>query len=216
MLNSNVLRQVAGVAFLRASFTFVSFGPARATPGAEKMIPPGGYLHPEQTPPPSYVVTRDYARQAASDVVYNELASSVRGNIPFLSVLLILATLWLGINALIATTLLHNSNLSVVAYLSIPPTIVMLLIVILLSVQLGRGYWWRIAIIWMMLLILAISPWIEVLSEQRIFIILGAIAALVGASVGPISSWVTLITGIPAMLAILKWLRSRSKRRQLG
>jgi len=152
MLNSNVLRQVAGVAFLRASFTFVSFGPARATPGAEKMIPPGGYLHPEQTPPPSYVVTRDYARQAASDVVYNELASSVRGNIPLLSVLLILA----------------------------------------------------------------ISPWIEVLSEQRIFIILGAIAALVGASVGPISSWVTLITGIPAMLAILKWLRSRSKRRQLG
>lgn len=150
MLNSNVLRQVAGVAYLRASFTLVSFGPARAMPGAEKMIPPGGYLHPEQTPPPSYVVTRDYARQAASDVVYNELASSVRGNIPLLSVLLILA----------------------------------------------------------------ISPWIEVLSEQRIFVILGAIAALVGASVGPISSWVTLITGIPAMLAILKWLQSRSRKRQ--
>jgi hypothetical protein len=210
-LNSNVLRQVAGVAYLRASFTLVSFGPARATPGAEKMIPPGGYLHPEQPSPPNYIVTRDYARQAASDVVYNELASSVRGNIPFLSVIMILAALWLGINALIATVLLNNSYLSVVACLLIPPTILMLLIAILLSVQLGRGYWLRIVIIWTMLLILAISPWIEVLSEQRIFVILGAIVALVVASVGPIGTGVTLITGI---LATLKWLRSRSQRRQ--
>jgi hypothetical protein len=57
-----------------------------------------------------------------------------------------------------------------------------------------------------MFLVLAITPWIEVLSKQRIFVILGAIVALVAASVGPISSWVTLVAGI---FATLKWIRSR-------
>ena len=212
-LNSNVLRQVVGVAYLRASFTLVSFGPARATPGAEKMIPPGGYLHPEQSPPQSYVVTRDYARQAASDVVYNELASLVRGNIQFLSVVMTVAALWLGINALIARLLLRDTHPVLIACLSIPPTIILLLTVIILTLQLGIGYWQRIAIIWAMFVTLVVSPWIGLVDEQRIFIIVGAFAALVGASVGPISSWVTLVTGIPAMLAILKWLRSRFPRR---
>ena len=54
-----------------------------------------------------------------------------------------------------------------------------------------------------MFVTLVVSPWIGLVDEQRIFIIVGAFAALVGASVGPISSWVTLVTGIPAMLAIL-------------
>ncbi len=210
-LNSRVLRQVAGVAYLRASFTLVSFGPARATPGAEKMIPPGGFLHPEQPPPQSYVITRDYARQAASDVVYNELASLVRGNIQFLSLLMILTALWLGINGLIVTLLLQKAPFVVVASLSIPPTIVLILIAVILTVQLGRGYWRRIVIIWAMVLTLATSPWVGAISEQRILIILGAIAALVGTSVGPISSWVALVTGIPL---ILKWVRSRFQRGQ--
>lgn len=210
-LNSNVLRQVAGVAYLRASFTLVSFGPARATPGAEKMIAPGGYIHPDQPTPQIHVVTRDYARQAASDVVYHELTSLVRGNIQFLSVLIIMAAIWLVINTLIATLLLQDTRLTVVTCLSIPPAMILLLTVTILTIQLGSRYWRRIVIIWTMGLTLVASPWLGIINKQLLIIIVGALTALVSASVGPISSWVTLVTGIPAMFTMIKKLRSRKR-----
>ena len=202
-LNSNVLRHVVGIAYLRATFTLVSFGPARATPL------PGGY-RPEQTPPQSQVVTRDYARRAASEVVYNELASLVRGNIRFLSILVAIAALWLGTNTFIITLLLQKAHLATIAWLAFPPTLLLLLTIIILTFQLGRDYWQRIIVVWVMFVALALSPWLGVIQEQRLFIIVAAFVALIGAVVGPVSSWVTLFTGIPSILTMLKMIRSRN------
>ena len=205
MLNSNALRQVVGIAYLRATFTLASFGPARVTPGAEKMALPGGHV-PVQKLPGDLAVTSK-ARQAVSDVVSNELASMVGGGIQFLSILTALAVFWLFVNTLITTLLLQDPQLAVVAALLIPPTILLLVSIIILSVRWGWGYWRGIAISWLAFVVLAVSPWVEVANGQHIFVILGSFAALVLASLGPISSWVTLIAGI---LATLKWVRSRS------
>ena len=203
-LHSNVLRHVAGTAYLRASFTLVSFGPARISSNSVEPLP-GGYLA-DQTSSQINISPYDSARHAAANIVYAELEHIVDGNIHFQLIFVILAACWLMTNDLIAVLLSLNTT-ATIWFVAIP-ILALLIIMILLTWGWGKGYWWRISAIWVTFTLLASSPWIPFVNWQQIVIIVTSFIVFLTTIAGFLSSWISVFEIFPTLI---RFLRSKLK-----
>lgn len=135
-LRSEVLRHVMGGAYLRASFTLASFGPARVTAGAAEKIPAGGFYHDNtELPQPSYAS----ALNAASDVVYSQLSryAGVQRHVPVL-LAATMAALWLTINVITIAIALPRAQQPEEFAMVAPPAALLAVSTTFIAVQAAR------------------------------------------------------------------------------
>ncbi len=199
-LHNNVLRQVVGTAYLRASFTLVSFGPARVSSTTVEPLP-GTFYQADPASGPINISAYDSARQAASDIVYGELDQIVGGNIRFQLLLAVLAASWLLANNLIVV--LFSLSATIGFWLSVAPVFVLLITVILLTWRWGRGYWSRIAIIWIAFVFLVASPWLNLLNWQQTLVSVSAFVTFLSTVVITLSPWASTFAVLPALVRFL-------------
>jgi hypothetical protein len=203
-LRSNVLRHVVSTAYLRASFTLVSFGPARISSSSVEPLP-GGYLS-DQASGQINISPFDSARHAAANIVYGEIEQIVNGNIRFQLLLTALAACWLVTNDLIA--ILFSLSMITKIWLAVMPILVLVVLMALLTRGWGKGYWWRIVVIWAAFVLLVTSPWIDIINWRQTFIVGGALITFLTIIIGFLSSWISVLAVFPTLM---RFFRSKRK-----
>jgi hypothetical protein len=146
-LNSAVLRFVTASAYMRASFTLASFGPARVTAGAAEKIPPGSTIFSRSTNQIKLIYSDSL--KAAAEVVTSEVAriSGTRNRISGSRIItsVIVAGVWLIFNGIAAY--LINTNRSTIDFLFVilaPPAIFLWVIAAIVLTQQGKRHWNKI------------------------------------------------------------------------
>jgi len=88
------------------------------------------------------------------------------------------------------------------------PILVLVVLMALLTRGWGKGYWWRIVVIWAAFVLLVTSPWIDIINWRQTFIVGGALITFLTIIIGFLSSWISVLAVFPTLM---RFFRSKRK-----